>query len=84
MPDRQGVRGLGGLGAGVLLSCTRAPPLPSSHAPMLLRSRPNLRVDFIEFGRNGLEDAMQSRAYDRNGERSDNDPLQDCITSMIS
>jgi len=43
-----------------------------------------LRVDFIEFGRNGLEDAMQSRAYDRNGERSDNDPLQDCITSMIS
>ena len=69
MPDRQGAW------VKVLLPCTLAPLLPYS--------RPDLRVDFIEFGRNGLEDAIQSRADHRNNQGSDNDPLQDCITGMI-
>ena len=74
----------GGTGAWEHGEFSLAPQLPSSLAPMHSCSRTNLRVDFIEFGRNGLEDAIQRRADHRNNQGSDNDPLQDCITGMIS
>ena len=78
MPDRQGT------GVNVLLPSTPPPLLPSALAPRHPRSGTNLRVDFIELGRYGLEDTIQRSANDRNGKCSDDDPFQNSITGVIS
>ena len=70
------------MGAGVR---SRSPLLPCPPTPWHPRcSGPNLRVDFIEFVRNRLEDAIQRRAYNSDGKRRYDNPFQGGITGVFS